>query len=146
MDHFQIFNTLFTKEQVPEEEISKNFKPFLANRQLMNIEELVFLLNNFNTKDTQLNPVQYYNLLNQCLPKMKKAPFLKFNNKQKKNDDYIKMLAEYYNCSYRVARDYLKFVYLNEKLKEEIEYNHHLKNGSLNEFLKQVEKSKKSKH
>lgn len=135
LDHFTIFNTLFTKEKVADEDIEKLFKPFLANRQLMNIPELVFLLDNFNIKETNLSPLMYYKLMSASIPKMK-APFLKFNNTQKKNDEYVQMIAEYYNCSYRVAREYLKFVYMDNKLREEIEYKHHLKNGTLSEFLK----------
>ena len=141
-NHFEIFNTLFTKQHVDDEDIKKYFKPFLANRQLMNISELVLLLNSFNTSETNLSPLQYYNLLNSVIPKMNKAPWLKFNNKQKKNDEYIKMLSEYYNCSYRIAGDYLKFVYLNDKLREEIEYKHHLKSGDLVDWMKKAKKKK----
>lgn len=141
-NHFEIFNTLFTKQYVDEESIKKYFKPFLANRQLLNISELVIFLNNFNTTESNLSPLQYYNLLNSVIPKMDKAPFLKFNNKQKKNDEYIKMLAEYYGCSYRVAAEYLKFVYLNDKLREEIEYRHHLNSGDLIEWIKKAKKKK----
>lgn len=141
-NHFEIFNTLFTKQHVDDEDIKKYFKPFLANRQLMNISELVLLLNSFNTSETNLSPLQYYNLLNSVIPKMNKAPWLKFNNKQKKNDEYTQMLSEYYNCSYRIASEYLKFVYLNDKLREEIEYRHHLKNGTLNDWMKKAKKKK----
>ena len=141
LDHFLIFNTLFTKEPVNDEDIKSLFKPFIANRQLMNIPDLVFLLNNFNSKETNLNPLQYYKMLYYSIPKMK-PPYLKFNNTQKKSDEYIKMLAEYYNCSYRIASEYIKFVYMNDKLREEIEYNHHLKNGTLKEFFDSVNNSK----
>lgn len=133
VDHFSIFNSLFTKVAYTLEEIEKYYKPFLANRQLMNLEEYVFLINNLN--ELNLSPSDHYSTLFKLLPKKLKAPFLKFNNVQKKNDEYVKMLASYYNCSYRVAHEYLKFVYMDEKLKQEIEYRWHEKHGGLKEYM-----------
>lgn len=145
IDHFYIFNTLFTKEEISEELIKKNFNPFLANRQLLNIPEMVFLLNNFNDSSIKLSPVEYYNLLKKIIPQMKRSPWLKVVSTKKKEDEVVKMIAEYYNCSYRVASNYLKFAYLNEKFMQEIEYNHHVKIGDLSNWLKGLEKKEKKK-
>lgn len=143
-NHFTIFNSLFTKEKYSEEEIEKYYKPFLANRQLMNMQELVFLLNNLN--ELNISSVLHYKTLFKLLPKMNKPPFLKFNNVQKKNDEYIQMLASYYNCSYRVAHEYLKFVYMNDKLRQEIEYRWHEKNGDLKKYMDSQTNKYKSKN
>ncbi len=142
-NHFTIFNSLFTKQYISEEEINKHYKPFLANRQLMNLEEFVFLLNNLN--ELNLTPIVHYKILFKELPKLSKPPFLKFKNVQKKNDEYVKMLASYYNCSYRIAYEYLKFVYLNDKLREEIEYRWHEKNGDLKQYIDSQNNKYKSK-
>lgn len=133
--HFTIFETLFTKKRIYSDEIiSKLYDPFLSNRQLMAFEDFVFTANNLNA--IQITPLQHYNTLFATLPLLKRAPFLKFMNTVKKNNEMIKKIASYYKTSYRVASGYLFFVDRNVPLREEIEFRWAEKNGTLKEYFK----------
>lgn len=134
VDHFTIFNSLFTKKRPTDEEISKFYVPFLANRQLMSDMNLVFIANNLNQMN--LKPLAHYNILFSILPEMKNAPFLKFVKETKKDDEMVKKTASYYDVSYRIAEEFQIYVKTNKKLEEEIEYNWAEKHGELSNFLK----------
>lgn len=140
MNHFDIFRSLFTKENVTEEQINKYYSPFLANRQLMSDDDFVFLVNNLNILN--LSKLDHYNVLRSSLPKLNKPPYLRFIKQQKEDDPIIKMIAEYYNISYSIAFQYNIFVENNKKLYEEIEYKWYEKRGDLKSYFKKHKKKR----
>lgn len=141
-DHFSIFGTLFTKKRVySDEQISSNYVPFLANRQLMSVKDFVFIGNNMN--QLPLTPLQHYNTLFEILPKLPKPPFLKFYKQHNNNDEFVQKIANYYKINYNLALDYVKFVILNEKLKQQIEYAHAQITGELQQYMDQQLKGAK---
>lgn len=116
-----LFNLFSKKDKYTYNEITVYWNVFIANRALMNVEQLVITLNRMNCTSNVIPSINHYLMLDSKIKKgFQKMTFPKEASK----DVFIPKVMQYYQCSEIVAtRYYNTFIKNNKKLREEIEYH-----------------------
>lgn len=115
---FDFLNIFFEKKHYPSEEsIDKYCNQWILNLTFSCDKDLVFLSHLMSK--LKLSNKEYFDCLYYGLPKTKR--FIQFNAKKiKEDEENIKILMNYYNCSMEVAKEYLNLIDKDElkRLKE----------------------------
>ena len=90
-----------TKKNIMEE--PKEYQAFIVNRGLSYFPDTVLFANEVNRLWAIPPKYQYEYLLNSIRPKDR---FSKWNKKDKEKEKTLTNIMEYYNCGYRVAKQY----------------------------------------
>jgi hypothetical protein len=83
------------------------FSPMMALRFLSMNEELCPLVNSINHIQDSFDKKQIYTLLIELIPKTQYSQFIKSH---KEHFEYEKDVADYYQCSLKDAREYIKLM------------------------------------
>jgi hypothetical protein len=100
-DVWTVINSLNMKDYQSEEEILKNYNPWIVNRSMGSFKELLYHVQEMNINHF-LEPKMQYDYYFYSIPKQKR--FKKWLKKEQDSDDkYIRVLADLYNYSLKKA-------------------------------------------
>lgn len=106
---FEFVNSIsHTKKEFTKDEIEKYYNPYITARTLANYMDTVLLVNELNCVGVQIAPTQHFNFLYHSVRKKNR-----FSSKVEKNEieqAKVKIIAEYFNCSYEKANEYIKIL------------------------------------
>lgn len=88
-----------------------NYNPWMVNRFLTDIPELLPVLEEING-GYNLTYQQHYDLLFEVIPKSKR--FLKYNLKKENKEKDLTYVMEYYQVNYEVAKSYVELIAKDE--------------------------------
>lgn len=109
MNPFEFVNSIsFSKKKFTKEEIEKYYNPYITARTLANYMDTVLLVNEINTVGVQVAPTQHFDFLYFAV--RKKNRYSSKIEKDEVEQNKIKLIAEYHDCSFEKASEYLKIL------------------------------------